>query len=104
MASKGNTPKKAPLLEKTNRKLMIDPDKNKGRPLVRLIAEGKWDNAVQRVGKAGYAMFSLGTTHDIVATHYATLPEVIKACLKWLVSPGVSPSDQRDPQTSVHIC
>jgi hypothetical protein len=43
MAPKRNTPKKAPLLEKTDHVLlMIDTAKNKGRLFVRLIAEGKW--------------------------------------------------------------
>jgi type III restriction enzyme len=70
------------LLEKTNRKLLtIEPAKAKGRLYVRLVAEGKWDKAVQPTGKEGYTLFALGPTHEIIATHHASLPEVIKACL-----------------------
>jgi type III restriction enzyme len=66
------------------RKLLdIRDEKGQRRVLVRLISEGKWNDEIQKVGPAGYTVWSvLKTTGKLRARPVATVAEAVAAALK----------------------
>lgn len=70
------------LAEKTSRKLFnISPGKSKQRLLVRLVSQGRWNERVEQLDKAGYTVWSLRQDRDLGYSHFDTISDSIKACI-----------------------
>jgi type III restriction enzyme len=78
-------PKGAHLISKdAGRKLLdIRDEKGQRKVLVRLITEGKWNEHIQKVGTAGYTVWSVfKSTGKLRARPVATLADAVDAALK----------------------
>jgi type III restriction enzyme len=72
------------LKEKTARKLLaIAPAKGQvGRLLVRLVSEGKWTPAVERVDSEGYTVWGRKQDGSLRPTHVDSIGAAVERALK----------------------
>lgn len=78
-------PKGGHLLAKDAWRKLLDirDDKGQRRVLVRLISEGKWNDAIQKVGPKGFTVWStVKSTGRLRAKNVATATEAVEAALK----------------------